>query len=169
MALGRELLWLHTFAERFRDTAAGRGAFVSHVAGIGWQQPVTRMPQTAADIAYTKATRQLQVGDGVISGVREDVWGYAVSGMPIVKHWLGYRTAKGAGRAASSKNPLDHVRPTAWPDAWNDELLDLLRVLTRTLDLQPAQAALLDRICAGPRVSAAELPTPTMAQRKPPR
>ena len=82
---------------------------------------------------------------------------------------LGYRTAKGTGRAASSNNPLDKIRPAAWPDAWNDELLDLLRLLTRTLDLQPMQSDLLDRICAGSLVGASELPMPTVLQRKPPK
>ena len=127
------------------------------------------MPQTNSDIAYDKKTQQLRVGDGVVTGVRPDVWGYSVSGMEVVKKWLGYRTAKGTGRAASSNNPLDKIRPSAWPDAWNDELLDLLRMLTRTLDLQPMQSDLLDRICAGSLVGASELPMPTVLQRKPPK
>lgn len=134
-----------------------------------WAAPVTRMPETSVDLVYDELTLQLRVADGVITGVRKDVWNYSVSGMPIVKKWLGYRTIKGSGRAAFSKNPLDIVRPTSWPDEWNDELLDLIRMLTRTLDLQPAQADLLDRICAGPLVSAAQLPKPTAPQRMPPK
>lgn len=169
VALGRELLWLHTFAERFCDADAGRGAQVPHADGLGWRTSVTHMPQTSADIAYDKDKCELHVGAGVVTGVREDVWNYSVSGMPIVKKWLGYRTAKGAGRAASSKNPLDHIRAATWPDEWNDELLDLLRVLTRTLDLQPAQADLLDRICTGALIAADVIPRPTALQRKPPK
>ena len=169
VALGRELLWLHTWAERFNDPEAGRGSRLPHMEGIGWESHITKMPQTNSDIAYDKKTQQLRVGDGVVTGVRPDVWGYSVSGMEVVKKWLGYRTAKGTGRAASSNNPLDKIRPSAWPDAWNDELLDLLRMLTRTLDLQPMQSDLLDRICAGSLVGASELPMPTVLQRKPPK
>jgi len=168
VALGRELLWLQTWAERFNDPEMGRGSRLPHIQGIGWESHVKKMPQTNADIAYDKDTQRLRVGDGVITGVRPDVWGYSVSGMEIVKKWLGYRTAKGAGRAASSNNPLDKIRPTAWPDEWNDELLDLLRILTRTVELQPQQADLLDRICAGALIPASELPKPTALQRKPP-
>lgn len=169
VALGRELLWLHTWAERFNDPEAGRGSRLPRIEGIGWESSITKMPQTSADIVYDKNTQRLRVGDGVITGVRPDVWGYSVSGMEVVKKWLGYRTAKGSGRAASSDNPLDKIRPVVWPDAWNDELLDLLRMLTRTLDLQPKQAELLDRICSCPLIAASALPKPTALQRKPPK
>lgn len=169
VTLGRELLWLHTWAERFNNPEAGRSTRLPRIEGAGWQSHVTKMPQTSADIAYDKGTRRLRIGDGVIAGVHPDVWGYSVSGMEVVKKWLGYRTAKGTGRAASSGNPLDNLRPTVWPDAWNDELLGLLRMLTCTLDLQPAQADLLDRICAGPLIAASELPMPTALQQKPPK
>lgn len=169
VVLGRELLWLHTWAERFNDVASGRGAVLPRIDDIGWETPVTKMPQTPADIAYDKDMQRLRIGDGVLTGVRPAVWGYSVSGMENVKKWLGYRTAKGTGRAAVSDNPLDKIRPTTWPDEWNDELLDLLRMLTRTLELQPRQADLLDRICAGPQIPASDLPRPTDLQRKPPK
>lgn len=167
--LGRGLLWLHTWGERFVDPPSGRGGRLPHVVGLGWEVPVTTMPQTSADISYDSRTMRLHVGDGVISKVPPEVWAFSVSGLEVVKKWLGYRTAKGAGRAASSKNPLDAIRPATWPDEWNDELLDLLRMLIKTVDLQPAQAALLDRICSGRLVPASELPAPKPMQRKPPK
>lgn len=167
--LGRELLWLHTWAERFVDAGAGRPARLPRVADLGWETPITRMPQSMKDVAYDKDTRRLRVGDGVVTGVRPDVWAYAVSGMQVVPKWLGYRTAKGTGRAASSANPLDAIRPQTWHDEWNDELLDLLRMLTATLDLQPQQADLLDRICDSPLIGAGQIPPPIPLQRKPPK
>ncbi|HEY6870897.1 MAG TPA: hypothetical protein VI199_14175 [Novosphingobium sp.] len=39
---------------------------------------------------------------------------------------------------ASSTSKLDKIRPIAWADEWNDELLDLIRVLSVTLDRQNA-------------------------------
>ena len=88
--------------------------------------------------------------------------------MPVLSKWLAYRTAKGAGRAASSSSELDAIRPTQWADAWNDELLDLVRVLTLTLDEEPALADLLERICDGPLIEASQLPPPAAEARRPP-
>ncbi len=168
VATGRRLLWLHTFAERFGDPSEGRGPRVPKVEGIGWVEPVRQMPRTPKDIAYDPARGLLTVGDGVVHGVRPEVWSFEVSGMPVVQKWLGYRTRSGAGRAARSHNPLDQIRPETWEDEWNDELLDLLRVLTLTVQGFPAQEDLLDRIGRGPLISGDEIPGPTPAERRPP-
>jgi hypothetical protein len=168
VGLGRRLLWLHTFAERFRDPNEGRDRRVPKVAGLGWVAEVRRMPATPRDISYDPSTRELRVGDGIVAGVRPEVWDFTVSGMQVVPKWLGYRTRSGAGRVVSSSNPLDRIRPTGWLDAWNDELLDLLRVLTLTVEGFPAQEALLTEIVAGPLIAADELPVPGPEERDPP-
>lgn len=169
VAMGRELIWLHTYAERLQDKAAGRGRHVPPVPGLGWEKQVIQMPQTLADINYEAASQTLKIGDGLITGVRKDAWNFRVSGMQVVKKWLGYRTIKGTGRAASSKNPLDMIRPTSWPDEWNDELLDLLRVLTHTLEKQESQADLVDRICTCHLIPADAIPKPIGLEKKAPR
>lgn len=166
--VGRELLWLHTYAERFRDQDADRGREVPDVEGIGWTRAVTRIPRDMSEMSYDPDSGVLTVGDGEVSGVRPDVWAYSVSGMPVLSKWLGYRTAKGAGRAASSSSGLDRIRPSEWHDDWNDELLDLIRVLTLTLDRQAELETLLDRICNGPLIPASILPVPTEDERRPP-
>jgi len=166
--IGRRLLWLHTFAERFRDPGAGRDARVPKVAGLEWVSPVRRMPATPRDISYDPATGQIRVGDGVVAGVRPEVWDYTVSGMQVVSKWLGYRTRSRSGRVVSSPNPLDKIRPGEWLDAWNDELLDLLRVLTLTVEGFPDQLALLGEIVSGPLIMAGELPVPGPEERNPP-
>ena len=164
--LGTWLLWLHTYAERFQGP--GRGRFVPGVPGLGWSTPIRTMPETSKQIAYDPATQELRGGDGVVSGVRPEVWAFSGSGMPVVKKWRGYRPAQGAGRAATSDNPLDRIRPETWPDEWNDELLDLLRVLTLSIEKHDQQADLLERICAGPLIAAADLPKPKDSEREPP-
>jgi predicted helicase len=169
VALGTWLLWLHTYAERLQDKAKGRGRYVPFVPGLDWQEPVRTMPETPKDLHYDAETQVLSVGDGRVGGVAPEVWDFEVSGMPVVKKWLAYRTQKGAGRAASSDNPLDHIRPTAWADEWNDELLELLRVLTLTVEKHAEQASLVDRICDGPLIPASELPKPKDTERKPPK
>lgn len=169
VALGRELLWLHTWGERLRDPKAGRNSQLPRVAGVAWLTPVTKMPESPQDISFARDSQRLFIGDGIVAGVREDVWTYEVGGMQVLSKWLGYRTLRGSGRAASSTNPLDKIRPNAWADDWNDELLDLVRMLTVTLDLQPKQANLLDRICGGELIPGDDLPKASLLQRKPPK
>ena len=129
---------------------------------------MTRIPRDMSEIRYDGEAGRLTVGDGQIEGVRPQVWAYSVSGMPVLSKWLGYRTAKGTGRAASSASGLDKVRPSEWHDDWNDELLDLIRVLTITIDKQDTLADLLDRILSGPLIPASALPVPADAEREPP-
>lgn len=167
--LGRTLIWLHTYAERYTDPAAGRGERIPEVPGLTWVRPPTCLPEAPSHLAYAAVAQTLTIGDGVLGGVRPEVWEFRVSRMQVVKKWLGYRTRRGAGRAARSANPLDQIRPAQWPPEWSGELLDLLRVLTLTVELWPAQEQLLTRICSGPLILAAELPVPTAAERREPR
>jgi Type ISP C-terminal specificity domain len=125
------------------------------------------VPENMKAVRYDQESGALTIGDGQISGVRPDVWAYSVSGMQIIPKWLGCRTRKGTGRAASSASALDKIRPEIWADEWNDELLDLIRVLTITLDRQANLANLLTRVCDGPLVSAALFPQPTDSERQP--
>lgn len=165
---GRRLVWLHTYGERFRDSEGRYGPQIPYVEGLRWISPITSIPKTPNDISYDPATQTLVIGNGQVGGVRREVWEYRVSGFEVVYKWIGYRTLRGAGRAASSKNPLDRIRSESWLSTWNAELLELLNVLTYTIGEQRAQAVLLDRICDGPLISATELPQPEAWQRKVP-
>ncbi|WP_176695993.1 type ISP restriction/modification enzyme [Phenylobacterium immobile] len=165
---GRHRLWLQTFAERLQDPSAGLGSHVPLVEGIAWDEAVTRIPMDSSNIVYDAETETLTIGNGKVVGVRPEVWAFKVSGMSVLSKWLGYRTAKGAGRAAKSNNELDRVRSGVWHDTWNDELLDLIRVLTLTLEDEPVLASLLERICDGPLIEASMLPTPKAQERRPP-
>ncbi|MCT2035089.1 type ISP restriction/modification enzyme [Dietzia cinnamea] len=163
--LGRELLWLQTYAQRFHNDQRPRGR-VPRRAEIVWSAAVTSIPADTKAIRYDADTRKLHIGDGTVEGVRPDVWGFEVSGMNVLDKWIGARTRKGIGRAATnSATPLDKIRPTSWADEWNDELLDLIRVLTASLDLAPKQHELLQRIVDGPTIDASCLPRPTEAER----
>jgi len=166
---GTWLIWLHTYAERFRDSKEGRHDRVPRVKGLGWETPVSELPPTANDISYDAGTRILRVGDGSVGNVDPAVWEYSLSGMELVKKWLGYRTAKGIGNAATKPKPLDRIRPQTWIDSWNDELLDLLRVLTLTTRQFPEQDAILQAICDEELVLATELPKPTAVQQQVPK
>lgn len=163
--LGSRLLWLHTYASRYIGADRPVHRLPRH-KGLEWLKPVTSIPSTTRDISYDPQTRQLAVGDGLVGGVLAEVREFTVSGMNVLDKWLGARTAKGIGKG-SSKNaaPLDKVRPTEWDDEWNDELLDLLRVLTSTVEIYPEQSALLSAVLESPMIAAEELPVPTAKER----
>lgn len=165
--LGERLLWLHTYAERYHGSSAGRPRRIPAVEGQGWVTSVTTIPKDATTISYDATTHILHIGDGSITGVPLEVWDYSVSGMRVVERWIGSRTAKGVGRASQPKTatPLDKIRPTTWEDDWNDELLELLRVLTHTVADKPTQQDLLERIMANELITANALPQPTTAER----
>lgn len=169
--LGSRLLWLHTYAERFVDPHNDRPPTVPHIEGLHWNTPVTQIPLDPTDLHYDSTNAVLHVGDGTVTGVRQEVFEYSVSGFPVVVRWLGSRTAKGVGRAANPRyaTPLDRIRPTVWEDSWNDELLDLLRVLTFTLDTQAEQSQLLEAILNDELIHADEFPVPTAIERKVPK
>ena len=162
--LGERLLHLHTYGERF--TGGGRGTDVPHgEARCTRSVPPDHYPDGHA---YDAERRVLRVGEGQHAGefgpVAPEVWGYSVSGMRIVESWLNRRKANRSGRKSS---PLDAIRPERW--TFGEELLELLWVLEGTLALEGDGAALLDEVCASPLFTAAELPEPSAAERRPPR
>ena len=165
VAHGEYLLWLQTFGERFRDIE--RKALKIDPA-IKWTKKPSRIADDSKDFSYNADTEILHVADGKLAGVSPEVWSFEVSGMTVIKKWLGYRTAKGAGKAASSDSPLDKIRPTEWEPEWSDELREIVHVLTETERLRPKGVEILDRIMDGELISADELPEPPEALRKPP-
>jgi len=160
--LGREVIWLHTYAERYVDAAAGRGA--SNVRS-GWPmdaQPksleaVTTMP---VKLQFDDLMHQVVFTDD--NGARNGAWGpvprevfdYTVGGMNVIGSWFKYRKKNPGGKKTS---PLDNIHVTEWPHEWTLEFTELLTVLTRLVSLEPAQAALLEQILAGELVTKDEL------------
>jgi hypothetical protein len=155
--MGRDLLWWHTWGERF----APDGVSGIPPGATGQIEPVHGYPEK---FSYDTAAQRLVVGTGVFGPVSQDVWDFEVSGLRVVSSWLGYRMAKRKGKSSS---PLDEIRPTRW--TFTDELLRLLAILEHTVKVTPAAAALIDEIVAGPLIQAADLPEPTDAERRPPR
>ncbi len=71
------------------------------------------------------------------------------------------------GRKGRKSSPLDDIRPTRWTQT--KELLLVLSIIEHTIEVTPKAAALLDQIVKGPLIPASDLPTPTEANRKPPK
>lgn len=161
--LGRKLIWLHSYAERFRgdgrgdEIPAGTAKIVKGVADTP-----TAYPEA---FSYDLATHEITVGDGRFGPVAPEVWEFEVSGLKVVQSWLGYRMKKRAGKKSS---PLDDIRPERWTARMSDELLELLWVLETTLAMEPELERVLDKIVAGPCFTATELPTPKPEERKAP-
>ena len=109
------------------------------------------------------------MGTGEVSGVTKEIWEFTVSGWPVLQRWLGWRTRRGIGKGAAEPVLLDAIRPTEWIDEWNVELLELVTVLKRTLELYPEAEALLGDVMDGPLVSQTELPAPGPHERKEPK
>lgn len=181
--IGEEVLWLHTYGERYDDKTAGRplgapllpeGERPSHIQAVP-----TSEDQMPDKISYDEATATLIVGEdnllgtaGRITRVSREVWEYAVGDKRVVRMWFGYRQRN--PRRKKRTSDLDKINPTRWTAQFDDELLALLNVLGCCVALEPRQADLLDRICAGPLVTVADLehegvlPVPD-AYRRPPR
>jgi hypothetical protein len=154
--IGRVIVWLHTYGERFADPQAGR----PH--GAPRLQPrvilsITEDPCDLPDrIDYDAASRALLIGKGRIEPVPPAVYAYEVSGMPIVRKWFNYRSTRPRGRRGS---PLDDIRPD-WDAETTGDLLGLLNVLGLCVALEPSQADLFDRILAGPSSTSQTSPDP---------
>src|ERR1035437_3882421 len=76
--------------------------------------------------------------------------------MNVLRKWFSYRRAT-RPQARGEQSLLDDVRPTSWPSAYTTDLLELLHVLTLVTDLELEQAALLDKVMEGPRITVADL------------
>src|SRR5450830_46783 len=162
--LGVQLLWLHTYGERFVPKGKQRGQ-VPH----GSAKCTKPVPSDEAGYPegfdYNDQSRTLRVGDGEFSPVAPEVFEFEVSSLKVVQSWLKYRMKKGAGKKSS---PLDDIRPQHWTSQFTTELLELLWVLEATLEVYPEQAELLESVVEGPCFSASELPSVPDAARKPP-
>ncbi|MGC9360896.1 MAG: type ISP restriction/modification enzyme [Anaerolineae bacterium] len=161
-SLGRRLLWLHTYGERYVPPGERRG-----VVPPGRPRCAVGTPTTPdaypEDYGYDTATEELHVGKAVFTHVRQEVWEFSVSGLQVVKSWLDYRKRNPRGRRSS---PLDDILPEVW--TFDEELLDLLWVLDHTVDLLPDVNAAFEAVAASDLFRADELPQPTEAERQGP-
>lgn len=167
--LGKQVIAWQTYAERFPESIGtqrgrvppGRARVKVAIPSDPEKYPVSLQ----RDVRYDASAQELHVGEGVIERVDPRIWDYEVSGLNVVRSWLGYRMRERAGRKSS---PLDDIRPERWTWEMTKELLELLWVLEGVLALEPEQEALLDEIVAGELFLAEELPTPTEAERRAP-
>ncbi len=166
VALGREVVWLHCYGERFFDPAAARPKQAPRLPKesapvIPADGAIPSAPEPLPDtMDYDPAKRRLAVGKGYVANVTPEMWAYEVSGKQVLWHWFSYRRRDRTRPIIGDRrppSPLDAIQPDHWLPEYTSDLLDLLHVLGRLIALEPAQAGLLSRICASPLRSADEL------------
>jgi hypothetical protein len=164
--LGRRVIWLHTFGERYADRTAQRPAGPPRLP----KDRAPRIPSSGAipsdpdtmpdEISYDAAKRRLLVGDGFIDNVPPEVWEYEVSGKRVLTQWFSYRKKDRERPIIGDRRPpskLGDIQPDHWLAEYTSELLNVLHVLGSLVELEPLQAKLLARICSGTLITAAEL------------
>ncbi len=157
--LGRRVIWLHTFGERFVDAKANRPPGPPRLP----KERAPRIPKKGAipddadgmpdEIGYDEAKRRLMVGTGFIDNVPPAVWRYEVSGKQVLTRWFSYRKKDRQRPIIGDRRPpskLGDIQPDRWLAEYTTELLNVLHVLALLVDLEPAQAKLLEKILAGP-------------------
>ena len=148
------------------DAAAGRPAGAPRLpperqpkVGAGGAIPsdAAGMPDT---IEYDASHQRLRIGTGVVEPVSAAVWHYEVSGKQVLTQWFSYRRKTRERPIIGDRrppSPLGEIQPDTWLSEYTTDLLDLINVLGLLVEVEPAQAGLLQRICVGPLLDANEL------------
>lgn len=144
--MGRRLLWLHTFGERYTSRARPRGRIPYGLARCTRSVPdvPNRYPDSFEWLDGPDGDGTLNVGEGAFTPVARAVYEFEVSGLKVVQSWLNYRMRQPKNVRKSS--PLDDIRPERWTSEFTTELLHVLWILEATLGTYPAQRDLLERI-----------------------
>lgn len=160
-ALGREVIWLHSFGERMGD---------GHPPGaprlpegerptISKEGTIPQTPEGFPDsIDYDAGKQRLLIGTGFIDHVPPEVWAYEVSGKQVLRQWFSYRRRNRERPQIGDRRPpsrLGEIQPDHWLPEYTAELINVLNVLAMLVRLEPAQADLLARVCDGPLIPAA--------------
>ncbi len=161
VALGRRVLWLHTFGDRLAAASVGRPAGPPRVPvdppSIPLAGRISGKPEDFPDsLNYDAGKHRLLVGHGYIDNVSAPVWAYQISGKRVLTQWFSYRRLHRERPVLGDRRPpskLNEIQPSHWLPEYTTELLNVLNVLTLLVELEPAQAALLDEVCAGPLLS----------------
>ncbi|WP_421990565.1 type ISP restriction/modification enzyme [Qipengyuania sp.] len=167
-ALGRRVVWLHTFGERFADPAAdpprppGQPRLPEdrrpHIPAGG---AIPNTPEGFPDeMWYEAENRRLHVGSGFIDRVPQAVWDYEVSGKHVLTQWFSYRKKDRSRPIIGDRrppSPLGDIQPDHWLPEYTSELLNVINVLALLTEMEPAQADVLERIEDGPLVTANSL------------
>lgn len=164
--MGRRVIWLHTFGDRIVDANQGRPSGPPRLP-VGQRPSIPKdgaIPDDkhsmADSLGYDAGKNRLLVGNGFIENVTPAMWSFAVSGKQVLVQWFSYRKKNRERPIIGDRRPpssLGDIQPDHWLPEYTSELLNVLNVLGLLIELEPKQANLLERICAGPLISNDEL------------
>ena len=112
------------------------------------------------EISYDASKKRLLVGGGYIENVSPEIWSYDVSGKQVLSQWFSYRKRNREKPPMGDKRPpseLCKIQPESWLAEYTTELLNVLHVLGRLVELEESQRELLVKICSGPTITLEEL------------
>jgi len=105
------------------------------------------------EIEYDETRCRLLIGKGFVENVPPAVWHYEVSGKRVLTQWFSYRKRNRERPIIGDRRPpskLGDIQPDHWLAEYTTELLNVLNVLALLVEMEPAQANLLEEICEGP-------------------
>lgn len=166
VALGRRVIWLHSFGERMADPSQGRPAQPPRLDDA--RRPTIPKEGAIPDdaehmpdaIHYDSGSRRLHIGDGFVERVAPAVWDYNVSGKQVIVHWFSYRRKNRERPLIGDRRPpslLGFIQPDHWLSEYTTELINLLNILQLLVDLEPQQNDLLTNILKVKLISRADL------------
>lgn len=153
---GRSIIFEQTWGERggtLNQFGQPVGQRFQGKATLGKPTPASDYPESWS---YDPQTHQLTVGQGRFDHVTPEVADFAVSGMNVLRSWLGYRMKTPAGRSSS---PLDRIQAPTWQH--DAELLELLWQLEFMVAAEAEGARLIDRVVTGKTISPKVIGVPT--------
>lgn len=160
---GRSIIFEQTWGERgaeLNQFGQSVGQRFKGAATIAVPTPASGYPESWS---YDTDSHQLSVGGGRFDNVSPAVAGFEVSGMNVLRSWLGYRMKTPAGKSSS---PLDRIQANTWQH--DSEFLELLWQLEFMVNAAPRGAELLDQVVTGKTIPPAKLGVPTDAEKKAP-
>ena len=159
---GKEIIWLHTYAQRFRNKQQNRNGKVPK----GVAKVLAAITEYPNEFSYNHESKELHIGDGRIAPIESEVWSYEISGLKVLQSWLGYRMKKPKGRKSSK---LDEIRPQHWSPDMTTTLISLVWILEATINMEPDLEGILQSVIKSECFRASELPKPSEAQKAPPK
>ncbi|MBT2490316.1 DNA methyltransferase [Streptomyces sp. ISL-96] len=115
----------------------------------GGRRPYVRaaVPAWPSVLRYDAEEEVLHIGEGRVSPVPAAAWDFHVGGVRVLDLWFERRTARG------EPGTLEAIRPSAWPQEWTSDLLELITVLALLAELDAGR----EELRGGKRISRAEL------------
>jgi hypothetical protein len=120
VALGREVIWLHCYGERFIDATTGRPKGPPRLPKVDApfipaDGAIPGAPEPLPEImSYDAAKRRLTIGKGFVENVTPAMRSYEISGKIVLDQWFSYRRRDRTKPMIGDRrppSPLEKIQP----------------------------------------------------------